>query len=91
VLRPLHISCRFFVLSNAAVKEDVSTIPFSSGESAVAVEIDDVKVDEMPVKLEFRFAISAVALLVSVGATAPPPKRLENTLGAAGAAIDYLS
>jgi hypothetical protein len=72
----------------------VSTIPFNSGESAVATEIDDVREDDMPVKFELRLAISSVALPVSVAWTAPPPNMLENTLGAAagaGAAIDYLS
>jgi hypothetical protein len=88
------------VLSRADVKEVISTISFNSGESAVATEIDDVREDDIPVKFEFRLAISSVALLVSVAWTVPPPNMLENTLGAAGAAtgaaaagaaIDYLS
>jgi hypothetical protein len=45
----------------------------------------------MPVKFEFSAAISAVALAVSSVGAVPPPNILENTLGAAGAAIDYLS
>jgi hypothetical protein len=65
-------------------------MPLSSGESAVALDIESVNPDVMLEKLELRLAICEVAAFVSAVDTAPPLNIPVRKLGAAGAVIELL-